>query len=291
MTLRPDFGGAARASQADRMACYEPRGSTWKARVDYALVSLVAVVVAALTLLSGFGLGTLLMPAFALFFPVPMAIAATAVVHLANNVFKLALVGRQADPGVVLRFALPGAAAAMAGAWLLGLTTGVPPLGTYRLGGQMHEITVLKLVVAAAMVGFALLEALPRVRDLAFDRRYLLLGGVLSGFFGGLTGHQGALRAAFLVKSGLAKEAFVGTSVVSAVLVDVARLAVYGLAFDRTMLDDPRLRGLVLVATAAAFLGSFLGTRLVRKVTLRAIQVVVAALLLLVAAGLATGLV
>ena len=29
---------------------------------------------------------------------------------------------------------------------------------------------------------------------LEFDRRYLPLGGLLSGFFGGLSGHQGALR-------------------------------------------------------------------------------------------------
>jgi hypothetical protein len=34
----------------------------------YLIVRLVAVLVAALTLFSGFGLGTLLMPAFALFF-------------------------------------------------------------------------------------------------------------------------------------------------------------------------------------------------------------------------------
>jgi len=53
--------------------------------MDYVFIALVAVVVAALTLFSGFGLGTVLMPAFALFFPVP--VAATAVVHLANNLF------------------------------------------------------------------------------------------------------------------------------------------------------------------------------------------------------------
>lgn len=53
--------------------------------MDYIFIALVAIVVAALTLFSGFGLGTVLMPAFALFFPVP--VAATAVVHLANNLF------------------------------------------------------------------------------------------------------------------------------------------------------------------------------------------------------------
>jgi len=78
--------------------------------VQYALVTGVALFVSALTLFSGFGLGALLMPAFALFLPtVPVAVAATAVVHLANNLFKLALVGRKADGTAVVRFALPAA--------------------------------------------------------------------------------------------------------------------------------------------------------------------------------------
>ena len=53
------------------------------------MVCLTAFVVAGLTLFSGFGLGAVLMPAFAVFFPVEVAVAATAVVHLANNIFKL----------------------------------------------------------------------------------------------------------------------------------------------------------------------------------------------------------
>lgn len=84
-------------------------------------VCLVAVLVSALTLFSGFGLGPVLMPAFALFFPVPVAIAATAVVHLANNIFKMFLVGRKADWSIVTCFAIPGAIPAMIGAALLDL--------------------------------------------------------------------------------------------------------------------------------------------------------------------------
>jgi hypothetical protein len=58
--------------------------------IAYVVVCVVALIVAALTLFSGFGLGTLLMPAFAIFFPVTVAVAATAAVHLANNLFKVA---------------------------------------------------------------------------------------------------------------------------------------------------------------------------------------------------------
>ena len=79
--------------------------------MQYALVAGVALFVSALTLFSGFGLGTLLMPAFALFLPVPVAVVATAVVHLANNLVKLVLVGWKAGWTVVVRFALPAAAA------------------------------------------------------------------------------------------------------------------------------------------------------------------------------------
>ena len=57
--------------------------------MDYVIISIVALLVSGLTFFSGFGLGTLLMPAFALFFPIEVAVAATAIVHLANNIFKL----------------------------------------------------------------------------------------------------------------------------------------------------------------------------------------------------------
>lgn len=59
--------------------------------MELALIGIVALLTAGVTLFSGFGLGTILTPVFALFFPVPLAIAATAVVHLANNIFKFGL--------------------------------------------------------------------------------------------------------------------------------------------------------------------------------------------------------
>jgi hypothetical protein len=48
--------------------------------------------------------------------------------------------------------------------------------------------------------------------------------------------------------------------------------------------------GLVVAATLAAFLGAFIGARLVRKITLRALQIIVAAMLMLIGAGMASGL-
>lgn len=260
--------------------------------MEYLLICTVAMVVSALTLFSGFGLGTVLMPVFALFFPVPVAVAATAVVHLANNLFKVVLLGRWANWSIVARFALPAAVMAMVGAALLTLFDRLPPLFSYQLGDQPHQVSVVKLVIALVIIVFALFDLLPRFQDMAFDSRYLPLGGMLSGFFGGFSGNQGALRSAFLIKAGLDMEAFVGTGVVATVLVDVARLLVYGLAFYTSSFAQlgNGVLGLVLAATLAAFVGAVLGRRWLKKVTFRTVQTIVGVGLILLGFGLGTGL-
>ena len=87
------------------------------------------------------------MPVFALFFPVTVAIPATAIVHLANNLFKVALVGRRANWSVLLRFAPAAALAAMVGAWLLGLLADLPPVAHYEFLGEPREINPVQLTI------------------------------------------------------------------------------------------------------------------------------------------------
>ena len=57
--------------------------------MEIILLCLAAFLASLLTFFSGFGLGTILMPVFALFFPLEMAIALTGVVHLLSNLFKM----------------------------------------------------------------------------------------------------------------------------------------------------------------------------------------------------------
>jgi uncharacterized membrane protein YfcA len=261
--------------------------------MDLIVIAAVVFLASGVTLFSGFGLGTVLMPAFALFLPVPIAIAATAVVHLANNIFKLALVGRKADWGVVLRFSIPAVLAAIVGARPLFLFADLPPVGAYEWNGHRFEIVWLKLAIGLLIVFFAALEVIPRFQDISFSPRLLPAGGLLSGFFGGLSGNQGAFRSAFLIKAGLDKDAFVGTSVVSTAIVDIARLGVYGASFYATQLSglNSDVVAPVLVGAGCAFFGAWLGARLLKKVTLRFVQVSVAAAMLVVGAAIAAGIV
>lgn len=260
--------------------------------LTHLVIAAVALLASGLTLLSGFGLGTILMPVFALFFPVTVAIPATAVVHLANNLFKVGLVGRRTNWGVLLRFAPAAALAAMAGAWLLGLLADLPAVGRYELLGQMHELHPVKLTIGLVIVVIAVLELSPRFAALTFPPRFLFLGGLISGFFGGLSGNQGAFRSAFLLRAGLDKEAFVATGVIAAVIVDMVRLAVYGLSFYTTSVAalSGDVAGVVATAIVAAFVGAYLGARLLKKVTLHFVQFVVAAMMVAIGLGLATGI-
>jgi len=50
-------------------------------------------------------------------------------------------------------------------------------------------------------------------KKMAISPVWLPLGGVVSGFFGGLSGNQGAFRSAFLLGAGLGKDAFIATGV------------------------------------------------------------------------------
>jgi uncharacterized membrane protein YfcA len=79
-------------------------------------ICLAAFFASLLTFFSGFGLGTILMPVFALFFPIEMAISLTGVVHLLNNFFKMYLVGKEANWRIVLKFGTPAVVSALIGA-------------------------------------------------------------------------------------------------------------------------------------------------------------------------------
>jgi uncharacterized membrane protein YfcA len=258
----------------------------------YLAVALAALFAAGLTLYSGFGLGTLLLPVFALFFPAEVAVVATAMVHGANNLFKVTLLGRGADREVVLKFGLPAIVSAILGALALAWFAGSDSRLTIAINEEaFFEITPVKLTIGLLMIGFALFELLPRFRGLEFDRRYLPVGGVLSGFFGGLSGHQGALRSAFLAKTGLSTARFVATNAVIGFLVDLTRVSVYVALFTAVGGEVSEFGGWSLVITGAlsAFCGVLLGRKYLHKVTMTSVQTLVGILLFGVGLALVTG--
>ncbi len=257
--------------------------------MEIIIVSIIAFLVAVLTFFSGFGLGTILTPVFMFFFPVELSIALTGVVHFFNNIFKIILVGRNANREVLLKFGVPAVFAALLGSAILINIADAPPLFVYTFGDSLIEVSMIKFIISLLLIIFASMDLIPYFRDLTFDKNKLPFGGIMSGFFGGLSGNQGALRSAFLIKAGLSKEAFIGTAVVVSTFVDFTRLSVYATRFSQAGLIGNL--NLVICATLAGIAGSFIGNKLLKKVTLKRLQSFLALMLILIALGFGAGLI
>lgn len=257
--------------------------------MEYFLIGATALIASLLTFFSGFGLGTMLTPVFILFFPVEVAIALTAVVHFLNNLFKILLVGKEIVWKVALKFGLPAIVGAFIGAQLLMYFDHSETLFTYEIAGKTAEVEWVKLVIALLMISFAILEMVPSFNNIQFGEDKLIYGGVISGFFGGLSGHQGALRSLFLIKAGLTKSGFIATGVAIATFIDITRISVYMAKMDRSHLQDHL--AILTVAVLAAFGGALLGKKLLKKVTLQFVQVVVSVLIILLSILLGAGII
>jgi len=256
--------------------------------MEYVIICIVAFLASILTFFSGFGLGTILLPVFALFFEIELAIALTGIVHFCNNIFKLFLVGKSAHFKTLLYFGIPAVLFAFIGAKLLIGITDLPSWFSYSLFNLELEVTPVKLIIAIILIAFAIIELMPFFDRLEFKKKHLPIGGMLSGFFGGLSGHQGALRSAFLIHAGLSKEAFIGTAVVISTFVDFTRLSVYYDTILNTNLSNEFW--LLAAAILAAVAGAILGKQLLKKVTLVFLQRMVAILLIIISVALGMGL-
>ena len=255
----------------------------------YFIIPIIAAGASLLTFFSGFGLGTLLTPVFAVFFPVEIAIGLTAVVHFLNGLFKLTLVGKFVRKDIVFKFGIPAVAAALVGAYVLSLLSGLSPLHTYEVSNHEFQILPIKLIIAILIVCFTFFELHPTLKGLEFGPKYLSAGGIISGFFGGLSGHQGALSSAFLSRAGLTKEEFVGTGTLIGSMIDLARIGIYSSIFHSEVLSS-NIK-LLTITTLCAFAGAYAGNRLLKKITMSALQNFVSITLLFLAIALGLGII
>ena len=240
--------------------------------MDTLVIGVVVLIGSALTLFSGFGLGTLLMPVMAIFFPIELAIFLTAIVHLFNNLFKLFFFYRHIDWKIILRFA----PTAIIGAWLGSMLL-------IQIGNLNHDIIVpftktttnfINITIGSLLLIFALMEWTPADLRPAFDKKWLPIGGAISGFFGGLSGHQGALRSAFLAKTSLSKDALIATGIIIATFIDISRMTNYAAQMNiQTLKQNGALLTFAIVCSS---MGVILGKKLLGSVTLPLLQKIIA---------------
>ena len=204
------------------------------------LVALGAFIAAALTVPAGFGLSTVLTPLVLLLIPPHEAIAVVAIVHGAHNAGKLALLWENVDLEAFKRY----------GVWLiLGSVVGallqsrVPQRPLLVILG-IALIVLPALTLSEKWTGYMMPESNDRV------------GGFGSGFMGGLSGHQGALRAMFLSRRISNKMSYAATASILALCVDLSRIPVYLFYRSEEVFSH---YGLTVVLVISALLGARLG--------------------------------
>ncbi|GAB4188123.1 MAG: sulfite exporter TauE/SafE family protein [Simkaniaceae bacterium] len=254
----------------------------------YLIIASSSLLAALLTFFSGFGMGTILMPIFAIFFPVPVAIGITALVHFLNNLLKFLLLIKSINWRITLIFGGAAVSTAAFGAWLLSIFSQMDPLWNYRIFGFSASITPVKLLVGILLMVFATVELFP-IPKFAIDAKALIFGGFLSGFFGGLSGHQGAFRSIFLIGSQITKKPFVATSASISFFVDLVRIIIYGFTLKAFFAQIDY--AFLFIAVVFAFLGILIGFFLLKSITISFIRKIIMAMLYVLALFLISGLI
>lgn len=259
--------------------------------MEYLIICIATFFIAILNLLTGFGLGTVLLPVFTIFFPLTLAIAAMSIVHLLTSLYETCLVGKYANRKIVVKFGIPALFAALIGAYLLSLFSNFKPLFSYKFHALDFNITIIGLIVGMMIFFSSLFVLMPKLKAFSVPTKYIPIGGLLSGLFGGLTGYQGAIRSAFLIKSELNKEQFIGTSVICSIIVDLARLLIYGFFLYRGQFGELQKISLLLTAVClVAFVGVYISSKLMLKVTYKSIQILVGSMLFLLGFAIILGI-
>jgi uncharacterized membrane protein YfcA len=207
---------------------------------------LACFLAAALTVPAGFGLATMTTPIFLLWFAPHHAVAGVALVHGAHNAMKSSLLRHHINRENLRRFG---------GALLLGALLGA-------LLQSVVPSTPLLLLMGLALVVLPLLKVSEAWSSIRLPEAEDRIGGFGSGFMGGLTGHQGALRAMFLQQRLPDKSEYAATAAVLALVVDATRLPVY-IWHDATFLTSNTQ--LLALFVMAALLGAQLGRRWLEK--------------------------
>jgi uncharacterized protein len=135
-----------------------------------------ALVAGAIAAVSGFGIGSLLTPILLLNFAPRTAVALVAIPHALASTIRLLRLWPEVDWATFRQFGIASAAGGLAGALL-----------QTRLGGSILTLVLGGLLLLAGS-GELMAKRLP----LPGTPFWRLLGGTLSGFFGGLVGNQGS---------------------------------------------------------------------------------------------------
>ena len=215
---------------------------------QYVMLVLITLGTSVVTLFTGFGVGTIMMPIMALFFDVKVAIFLAAIVHFFNNISRLAIYRSEINWKIIQRFGVVSIVGAL--------------IGSYS---QIYLDSVwLKVGVGLFLMTYAFLSLIPNHIKVELPNNVDFIGGFLSGLIGGLIGNQGAIRSLYLLNYGLEKKELIVSSALIAVIIDSTRIPVYAYTNFCYLQENIILLSLIVLS---AILGTVIGSRILPKVS------------------------
>lgn len=225
----------------------------------FLVLSLVAEI---LGTIGGFGSSVFFVPIGNYFLDIKSVLGITALFHLSSNISKIALFRHGFNKKILIHIGIPSIILVALGAFL---------------SKYVHKIFI-ELGLSILLIGLALFFLIARKFVLKPTRLNSWIGGGVSGFLAGLLGTGGAVRGVALAAYNLEKNVFVATSALIDLGVDFVRSIIYffnGYIHTHDLYMIPFLLGV-------AFLGTYLGKLILKKIPQDKFRTIVLVLILIV---------
>jgi uncharacterized protein len=225
------------------------------------LFIVLALLAEILGTIGGFGSSVFFVPIASLFLDFQSVLGITALFHVSSNITKIVFFKHGFDKGLILK-------------------VGIPALVFVVIGAYFSKyIDVKKLEIGLAIFLIVTSLAFLLIKNLSLKPTTVnsLLGGTFSGLIAGFIGTGGSIRGITLAAFNLKTEVFIATSAVIDLGVDSSRAVVYYMNGFVHYHDLYLIPFLII----ASIVGTYIGKRILAKVSQQTFKNMVLVLLLI----------
>lgn len=226
------------------------------------LFILLALFAEVLGTVGGFGSSLFFVPIAGFFLDFHSVLGITALFHLSSNISKITLFRNGFDKKLILNMGIPSVILVALGAYL----------------SKYVDNKLLEIILGLFLISLSGILFIFRKFAVKPSVTNSVIGGSLSGFTAGLLGTGGAIRGLTLASFNLEKNIFIATSAAIDLGIDLTRSVVY------TTNGFVHIHDLYLVAilVVIGFIGTYIGKRILKKVSEKQFKYIVLSLILLI---------
>ena len=213
---------------------------------NLALFILLALLAEILGTVGGFGSSMLFVPIAAYFLDFHSVLGITALFHVSSNISKIVFFRKGFDKSLIISIGIPAVIFVIIGAYL----------------SRFIRTEVLELMLAVFLIIASLVFLIYKNFEIKPTLYNSIGGGAFSGFIAGLIGTGGAIRGLTLSAYNLKMSAFITTSAIIDLAIDLSRSVVYTLNGYVHRHDLYLVPLLLLTSIAGTYIGKLILTRL-----------------------------